>query len=283
MIRPNVGVVLTAAAVMILLLVAFVLALAQDKLPELALDLTVYLFATVLAVFVIERALVWQEKRRWVPAKEWMYVIMLEGINDLLKELLPVAVPKEEDAGEITVYEVTGQRVHFGEVAAYGLLRLLVNPADKEMQSHVLWYAKELEPLRYVEMTKKALSETREQIRETFASATQSLEADITAMLMNFEQAIVVAIRHLDSAIAMREEKLEDVPYLHDEQSAEQRIREADQQLAFTTSIVIESVVSSAMKPKAWLEDQLHGREKDLPFQHLPASNGPGTESTERD
>ena len=41
MIRRNLGVVLTATAVLGLLLVAFILSLAQDKLPELALELIV--------------------------------------------------------------------------------------------------------------------------------------------------------------------------------------------------------------------------------------------------
>jgi hypothetical protein len=98
------------------------------------------------------------------------------------------------------------------------------------------------------------------------------MEADITAMLMNFEQAIVVAMGHVDSAISMRDEQLEDASYLDDE-SAKQKIREADDQLAFTTSMVVESVVSSAMKPKAWLEDQLHRREDESPFEYLQVSN----------
>ena len=56
--RRHIGPFLVAAALIgLFLLVAFILALAQDKLPELALSLTVYLFATTLAVFVIERML----------------------------------------------------------------------------------------------------------------------------------------------------------------------------------------------------------------------------------
>jgi hypothetical protein len=68
MIRRNLGVVL-ATAVIILLLMAFILALAQHKLPELGLDLIVYLFAITFAVFVVERTLAWREERRWLAAK----------------------------------------------------------------------------------------------------------------------------------------------------------------------------------------------------------------------
>ena len=281
MIRRNIGVGLTATAVMILLLVAFGLALALDKLSDLALDLIVYLFAITLAVFVIERALVWREEHRWVAAKEWMYMILLEVTDDLLRQLLPAAVPEEETGGETTVYEVTGERVHFGEVVVYGLLRLLVSPDDKDLQSHVFWYARELEPLRYARLAKAALSDAREQIRDTFGSSARLMEADITTMLMNFEQAIVAAMRHLDSAMSMRDEQLEEASHL-DEESAEQRTREVDLQLAFTTSIVVESVVGSAMKPKTWLEDWLHRRENELPFQRFPASNRTGPGSTDR-
>jgi hypothetical protein len=275
MIRRNVGTILVASALVLLFLLALVLARAQDNLPVLALDLTEHLFGIILAVFVFERVLAWREERRWLAAKKWMYMILLETIDDLLRQLLPAAVPKEEEeesAGEITVYEVTGERVHFGEVVAYGLLRLLVGPDEKDLQSHLLWYARELESPRYTSLAKRALSDAREQIRETFGSSARLMEADITAMLMNFEQAIVVAIGHLDSATSMRDERLEDAPYL-DEESARQKIREADHQLAFTTSIVVESVISSAMKPKAWLEDRLHRGGDESPFEYLQASN----------
>ena len=272
MIRRNVGTILVATALVILFLVALVLARAQHKLPLLALDLTEHLFGVILAVFVFERVLAWREERRWVAAKKWMYMILLETIDNLLRQLLPAAVPKEETDGETTVYEAIGTRVHFGEVVAYSLLRLLVGPEDKDFQSHVFWYAKELESPRYASLAKTSLAEAREQIRDTFGSSARLMEADITAMLMNFEQAIVVAMGHVDSAISMRDEQLEDASYLDDE-SAKQKIREADDQLAFTTSIVLESVVSSAMKPKAWLEDQLHRREDESPFEYLQVSN----------
>jgi hypothetical protein len=95
------------------------------------------------------------------------------------------------------------------------------------------------------------------------------MEADITAMLMNFEQAIVAAMGHMDSAINMRDERLEEASRLEDENSAKQKAREAEHQLAFATSIIVESVVSSAMKPKAWLEDQLHGWEDESPLEYL--------------
>jgi hypothetical protein len=272
MIRRNVGTILVATVLVTLFLVALVLARAQHELPLLALDLTEHLFGVILAVFVFERVLAWREERRWVAAKKWMYMILLETIDDLLRQLLPAAVPKEETDGETTVYEATGTRVHFGEVVAYSLLRLLVGPEDKDFQSHVFWFAKELESPRYASLAKTALAEAREQIRDTFGSSARLMEADITAMLMNFEQAIVVAMGHVDSAISMRDEQLEDASYLDDE-SAKQKIRVADDQLAFTTSIVVESVVSSAMKPKAWLEDQLHRREDESPFEYLQVSN----------
>jgi hypothetical protein len=272
MIRRNVGTILVATALVTLFLVALVLARAQHKLPLLALDLTEHLFGVILAVFVFERVLAWREERRWVAAKKWMYMILLETIDNLLRQLLPAAVPKEETDGETTVYEAIGTRVHFGEVVAYSLLRLLVGPEDKDFQSHVFWYAKELESPRYASLAKTSLAEAREQIRDTFGSSARLMEADITAMLMNFEQAIVVAMGHVDSAISMRDEQLEDASYLDDE-SAKQKIRVADDQLAFTTSIVVESVVSSAMKPKAWLEDQLHRREDESPFEYLQVSN----------
>jgi hypothetical protein len=272
MIRRNVGTILIVSVLVLLLLTALGLARTIGHLPELAIYLTEDLFGIILAVFVFERVLAWREERRWVAAKKWMYMILLETIDDLLRQLLPAAVPREETDGETTVYEVTGARVHFGEVVAYSLLRLLVGPADKDFQSHVFWYAKELESPRYASLAKTALAEAREQIRDTFGSSARLMEADITAMLMNFEQAIVVAMGHVDSAISMRDEQLEDASYL-DEESAKQKIREADDQLAFTTSFVVEPVVSSAMKPKAWLEDQLHRREDESPFEYLQVSN----------
>src|SRR3712207_2088052 len=142
MIRRNVGTILVATALVTLFLVALVLARAQHELPLLALDLTEHLFGIILAVFVFERVLAWREERRWLPAKKWLYMILLETIDDLLTQLLPAAVPREETDGETTVYEVIGARVHFGEVVASSLLRLLVGPDDKDLQSHVFWYAK---------------------------------------------------------------------------------------------------------------------------------------------
>ena len=281
MIRRNAGTILVVTALVLLFLTALGLARAQHKLPLLALDLTEHLFGIILAVFVFERVLAWREERRWLGAKRWLHMILLEVTDDLLRQLLPAAVPEEETGGETTVYEVTGERVHFGEVVVYGLLRLLVSPDDKDLQSHVFWYARELEPLRYARLAKAALSDAREQIRDTFGSSARLMEADITTMLMNFEQAIVAAMRHLDSAMSMRDEQLEEASHL-DEESAEQRTREVDLQLAFTTSIVVESVVGSAMKPKTWLEDWLHRRENELPFQRFPASNRTGPGSTDR-
>jgi hypothetical protein len=268
MIRRNLGVVLTAAAVIGLLLVAFILALAQDKLPELALELIVYLFAITLGVFVIERMLAWREERRWLAAKNWLYMILLETIDDLLKELLPATVPDEgssaqtNDEGEIAVYEVSGERVHFGEVVAYSPLRLLVGPEQRELQSHIRSYVERVGPPRYAEMARAALSDAREQIRDMLASSGQLLEADITAMVMSSDQAIAAAIRHLDSAASMREEKLEGARHLDEGGSSKHGgTEEADDQLAFVTSIIVESVVDSAIKPKAWLEEEIRNQE----------------------
>ncbi len=272
MIRRNLGVVLTATAVITLLLVAFILALAQDKLPELALDILVYLFAITLGVFVIERMLAWREERRWLAAKNWLYMILLETIDDLLKELLPDVVRKEsgEVDGEISVYEVTGETIHFGEAVAYSPLQLLVGPDDRDLQSHICWYAERLGSPRYADLARAALSDAREQVRDMLASSGQLMEAEITAMVMSFDQAVAAAIRHLDSAVSMRDEKLEDLTYLDGEESPEHRTEEADYQLAFVTSIIVESVVNSAMKPKAWLEDEMYSREGQSPFRSLP-------------
>ncbi len=49
------------------------------------------------------------------------------------------------------------------------------------------------------------------------------MEAEITAMVMSFDQAIAAAIRHLDSAVSMRDEKLEDITYLDNGESPERR------------------------------------------------------------
>jgi hypothetical protein len=274
MIRRNAGMIIVATSLVLLFLAALALAQALHKLPMLALDLTEHLFGIILAVFVFERVLAWREERRWLGAKRWLHMILLEVIDDLLRQLLPATVPREgvEPDGEVRVYEVTGQRVHFGEVLAYGLLRLLVRPDDKDLQSHVLWYAGEVDPPRYADQARTALSRAREQIRDTFGSSARLMEADITVMLMNFEQSIVAAMRHLDSAVRMRDERLEEASSL-DRELAQQKIREADHQLAFTTSIVVESVVGSAMKPKAWLEVQLHGREGESPPEYLQVNN----------
>jgi hypothetical protein len=280
MVRRNIGTFLVAAAVIAILFVAFILALAQHKLPELILDLTVYLFATTLAVFVVGRMLTWREERRWIAAKDWLYMILLETIDDLLKELLPAAVPQEgveTDEEDITVYEVVGERIHFGETVAYSPLQLLVRPGEKDLQSHIFGYATQLAPLRYVELAKEALSDARAQIRDTFGSSARLMDADITTMLISFEQAAMAAIRHLDSAANMRNEKLEDASYRDGEASTTQRTREADNELAFVSSIIVESVVDSAIKPKAWLEDQRHTREgPSSPFRRLQASSRSG-------
>src|SRR5919112_1912134 len=273
MVRGNIGTFLIAAAVVVILLVAFILALAQDKLPELALDLTVYLFGTTLAVFVFERMLAWREARQWLAAKDWLYLILLETIDDLLKELLPASVPREgvETDEELDVYEVVGERIHFGETVAYSPLRLLLRPGEKDLQSHIYWYAMESGPPRYADVAKEALSDAREQVRDMLATSGQLLEADITSMVMSFDQAIATAIRHLDSATSMRNEKLEDSSNDDGEASTTQRTTEADNELAFVSSIIVESVVDSAMKPKAWLEVEMLNREGQSSLRRLRA------------
>jgi hypothetical protein len=285
MVRGNIGTFLIAAAVIVILLVAFILALAQHKLPELALDLTVYLFGTTLAVFVVGRVLAWREARQWLAAKDWLYLILLETIDDLLKELLPATVPREgvETDEKTAVYEVVGERIHFGETVAYSPLRLLDSPGEKDLQSHIYWYTMELGPPRYADLANEALSDAREQVRDMLATSGQLLEADITSMVMSFDQAIAAAIRHLDSAANLRNEKLEDASYHDGEASTTQRTTEADNELAFVSSIIVESVVDSAMKPKAWLEDQRHTREgPSSPFRRLQASSRASTDPKKR-
>src|SRR5918995_7146425 len=93
--RRSFGLVVVASALAALFLLAFALALAQGKLPVLALDFTEHLFGIVLAVFVFERMLAWREARQWLAAEDWLYLILLETIDDLLKKLLPATVPRE--------------------------------------------------------------------------------------------------------------------------------------------------------------------------------------------
>jgi len=283
-IRRNSGAVVVAVALVALLILAFVLAQAQGKLSLLALDLTEHLFGIVLAVFVFERMLAWREERRWLAAKNWLYMLLLETIDDLLKQLLPATIsPEEAEAdGKIAVYEVTGERIHFGEAVAYSPLRLLVSPDEKDLQSYISLYAKELGPPQYADLAREALADAREQIRDAFGSSARLMEADITAMLISFEQTALAAIRHLESAARMRDEKLEDASYLDGEASAKRRMTEADHELAFASSIIVESVVNSAIKPKAWLEHQMHGREGQSPFRRLQASSRAGMGSTRR-
>src|SRR5919112_1331103 len=170
MIRRNLGTILVATVLITLLLVALALARAQDKLPLLALDLTEHLFGIVLAVFVFERVLAWREERRWLAAKNWLYMLLLETIDDLLKQLLPATIAREEAEtdGKIAVYEVTPEGIHFGEVVAYSPLRLLVTPEEKALQPYISWCAGELGPPRYADLAKEALADAREQIRDAF-------------------------------------------------------------------------------------------------------------------
>src|ERR687893_2294363 len=279
--RRNFGLVVVATALGALFLLALVLALAQGHLPVLALDFTEHLFGIVLAVFVFERMLAWREGRQWLAAKDWLYLILLETVDDLLKGLLPATVPRENVGTDekTAVYEVTGERIHVGETVRYSPLRLLVRPGEKDLQSHIFWYATEVGPQRYVELAREALSDARSQVRDTFGSSARLMDADISTMLISFEQAVMAAIRHLDSAANLRNEKLEDGSYHDGEASTTtQRTTEADNELAFVSSIIVESVVDSAMKPKAWLEDQRHTREgPSSPFRRLQASSRAST------
>jgi hypothetical protein len=80
----------------------------------------------------------------------------------------------------------------------------------------------------------------------------------------------------------MQEGKLEDVRHLDNEESASQRVREADDELAFVAGIIVESVVNSAMKPKAWLEERMHSQGGQSPFGRLQASDRAGMGSMKR-
>ena len=158
----------------------------------------------------------------------------------------------------------------------------MVSPGEKDLQSYIYWYAEELGSPRYIELAREAMSDAREHIRDTFGSSARLMEADITTMLISFEQAVMAAIRHLDSAADLRSEKLEDASYPAGEPSAAQRTSEADHELAFVSSIIVESVVNSAMKPKAWLEDQRHDREVRSLFRRLQPGGRVGGGSKKR-
>src|SRR3712207_9291358 len=115
--------VMVVAALVALFVPAVVLARAQHHLPLLALDLTEHLFGIVLAVFVFERMLAWREERRWVAAKDWLYMLPLENIDGRLKPVLPPTGGRGEGAdggGENSVYESTGERVHLRGGVAHG-------------------------------------------------------------------------------------------------------------------------------------------------------------------
>jgi hypothetical protein len=103
------------------------------------------------------------------------------------------------------------------------------------------------------------------------ATSGQLLEADITSMVMSFDQAVAAAMRHVDSAASMRNEKVEDASQLGGEASTQQSTREADTELAFVSSIIVESVVDSATKPKAWLENEMLNWEGQSSLRRLRA------------
>ena len=122
-----------------------------------------------------------------------------------------------------------------------------------------------------MDLAKKAMSDAREQVRDMLATSGQLLEADITSMVMSFDQAIAAAIRHLDTAANMRNEKLEDISHRDGEASTTLLVQEADRELAFVTSIIVESVVDSAIKSKAWLEIEMLNREGQSSLRRLRA------------
>ena len=148
--RRNSSLVAVTVALAALLLLALILASALGELPVLALDFTEHLFGIVLAVFVFERMLAWREARQWLAAKDWLYLILLETIDDLLKGLLPAAVPREEAvADERTAgYGVTGEPVHLCGLACYPPLRLLGRAGGEELLHHILWFRTVLGPRR---------------------------------------------------------------------------------------------------------------------------------------
>ncbi len=208
--------------------------------------------------------LAWREERRWLAAKDWLYMLLLETIDNLLKRLLPATVDPEggtEDAEEITVYESTGERIHFGEAVAYSPLHLLVSPDKRELQSYVYRYAMEVGPSRYADLASEALADTREQEKNAFGSSARLMDADITAMLIGLEQTALAATRQLGSAASMRKRRGEDASYRGVEASEKRIAAEADQELAFAIGFIVESVVGSAIKPKAWLEERMHDQE----------------------
>src|SRR5688500_4426335 len=129
--RRNFGLVVVASALAALFLLALALARAQGHLPVLALDFTEHLFGIVLAVFVFERMLAWREARQWLAAKDWLYLILLETVDDLLKGLLPATVPREEAGTEESTagHEVTGGRLAGWETGGCRALR----PPDRRV------------------------------------------------------------------------------------------------------------------------------------------------------
>ena len=147
----------------------------------------------------------------------------------------------------------------------------MVSPEEKDLQSYASWYASELGPPRYVDLAKAAMSDAREQVRDMLATSGQLLEADITFMVMSFDQAIAAAMRHLDSAASMRNEKVEDISHRDGEASTTLLVQEADRELAFVSSIIVESVVDSALKPKAWLENEMLNWEGQSSLRRLRA------------
>ena len=123
---------MVAAAVIVILLVAFILARAQDKLPELGLDLIVSLCDH--AYRVCRRAAARLARR--TPVDRGKGLATYAPARDDRRPPERAAPCRSssrrvENDEEVTVYEVAGERIHFGETVAYGALRLSVRPGRR--------------------------------------------------------------------------------------------------------------------------------------------------------
>ena len=90
-------------------------------------------------------------------------------------------------------------------------------------------------------------------------------------MVMSFDQTIAAAIRHVDSAANIAKRKVGGCVTSRWRGIDTQRTKKADKELTFVSSIIVESVVDSAIKPKAWLENEMVDWEGRSPFRRLRA------------
>ena len=86
-----------------------------------------------------------------------------------------------------------------------------------------------------------------------------------------FRPTIAAAIRHVDSAASIKRKVGRCVTDHDGEASTKRRTREADSELAFISSIIVESVVDSAIKPKGWLENEMLNWEGQSSLRRLQA------------